>query len=76
MSGGKKGKPKVVKPAPYRDYKLPTAGEVICWQEFFGTLVATVYNQSDVAAFKIVMNHSSYTRRPRSKSSARPRSAR
>ena len=44
---------------PYRNYKLPTHGEVVSWQEFFGTLVASVYNESDAAAFKVISKNTS-----------------
>ena len=54
-----KGKNKIVTPMPYRNYKLPTTGEVITWQDFFGTLIARAYKESDIAAFKIVTKHSS-----------------
>eukprot|EP00966_Prymnesium_polylepis_P331290 7386848-Prymnesium_polylepis.1 len=43
---------------PYANYTLPVTGEIISWQEFFGTLVAKLYNESDLAEFKIVTKHS------------------
>ena len=58
-SGGKNGQPKVVTPFPYKNYKLPTHGEVISWQEFFGTLVADTYNKSEAAAFNVISKNSS-----------------
>jgi hypothetical protein len=58
-SGGKNGQPKVVTPFPYKNYTLPTHGEVISWQEFFGTLVADTYNKSEAAAFNVISKNSS-----------------
>ena len=58
-SCGKKGKVKVVTPMPYASWCLPTSGEIISWQEFFGTLVAQVFRDSDAAMWNLVSKKSS-----------------
>ena len=58
-SGGKNGKVKVVTPMPYASWRLPTSGEIISWQEFFGTLVAQVFRDSDAAMWNLVSKKSS-----------------
>ena len=49
----------MVNPCENRNYTLPTLGEVITWQEFFGTMVAAAYREADSTKFKMLQQNSS-----------------